>query len=271
MPARSIASATATRGRRRGNCAGEDVVRRRGRSLARFAGEGGVRGTSATRESLPPAASRRPLPQAGRGHGARPCLQRVHARLDRSCCSHRCSPHPPPRSRVQEKLAPCLACHGESGQSQTGRRALARRPAGVLPAGAAPHVPRAHARDRADDARCCKDASDADLRAMADAHRQAAAAASPTRRPADPGRTERAPALIQRNRCNFCHNCRISPASRTCRGIAGQREDYLRQGAARLQGQQPPRLRHPDGGRGRAADRRRLRRPRALSCARACK
>jgi cytochrome c553 len=42
----------------------------------------------------------------------------------------------------------------------------------------------------------------------------------------DPARLERARALIQQNRCNFCHNPDFSGAQQVPR-LAGQREDYL--------------------------------------------
>src|SRR5215813_6572796 len=42
----------------------------------------------------------------------------------------------------------------------------------------------------------------------------------------DPARTERARALIQQHRCNFCHNQNFSGEQNVPR-LAGQREDYL--------------------------------------------
>ena len=67
--------------------------------------------------------------------------------------------------------------------------------------------------------------SDDDLRSMADA-----IAKLPPPRPveaaADPARLERARALIQQHRCNFCHNPDFSGAQNVPR-LAGQREDYL--------------------------------------------
>src|SRR3989442_11806189 len=42
----------------------------------------------------------------------------------------------------------------------------------------------------------------------------------------DPARLERARAMIQQNRCNFCHNPDFSGAQQVPR-LAGQREDYL--------------------------------------------
>jgi cytochrome c553 len=48
----------------------------------------------------------------------------------------------------------------------------------------------------------------------------------PAAEPPDPGRIERARALIQQHRCNFCHNQDFSGAENVPR-LAGQREDYL--------------------------------------------
>ena len=67
--------------------------------------------------------------------------------------------------------------------------------------------------------------TDDDLRSMADI-----IAKLPPPRPVgetgDPARLERARALIQQNRCNFCHNPDFSGAQQVPR-LAGQREDYL--------------------------------------------
>jgi cytochrome c553 len=67
--------------------------------------------------------------------------------------------------------------------------------------------------------------SDADLRAMAESIARLppprAAADSP-----DAARMERARALIEQQRCSFCHNRDFSGADNVPR-LAGQREDYL--------------------------------------------
>jgi cytochrome c553 len=70
-----------------------------------------------------------------------------------------------------------------------------------------------------------KGLSDAELRAMADR-----IASLPPPRPAadrpDPARMERARAVIDQQRCNFCHNRDYSGEHNVPR-LAGQREDYL--------------------------------------------
>jgi cytochrome c553 len=68
--------------------------------------------------------------------------------------------------------------------------------------------------------------SDADLRAMA----ELIAKLPPPPRPAadapDAARMERARAVIEQQRCSFCHNRDFSGADNVPR-LAGQREDYL--------------------------------------------
>ena len=70
-----------------------------------------------------------------------------------------------------------------------------------------------------------KGLKDAELRAMAER-----IAKLPPPRPLadtpDPGRMERARAIVEQQRCNFCHNRGYSGAQNVPR-LAGQREDYL--------------------------------------------
>ena len=70
-----------------------------------------------------------------------------------------------------------------------------------------------------------KGMSDDDLRRMAAAISQLPAP-PPTSEPPDRTRAERARALIQQHRCNFCHNPDFSGEQNAPR-LAGQREDYL--------------------------------------------
>ena len=67
--------------------------------------------------------------------------------------------------------------------------------------------------------------SDNDLRAMADAIAKLPPP-QPAGGPADSARMERARALIEEHRCNFCHRRDYSGEQNAPR-LAGQREDYL--------------------------------------------
>jgi cytochrome c553 len=70
-----------------------------------------------------------------------------------------------------------------------------------------------------------KGLSDDDLRGMANGIAQLPPP-RPTAEPANPARLERARALIQQHRCDFCHNQDFSGEQNVPR-LAGQREDYL--------------------------------------------
>jgi cytochrome c553 len=70
-----------------------------------------------------------------------------------------------------------------------------------------------------------KGLSDDDLRGMAKAI-SSLPPPPPAAGPPDPARVERARALIQQHRCNFCHNEIFSGEENVPR-LAGQREDYL--------------------------------------------
>ena len=125
---------------------------------------------------------------------------------------------------VQEKLAPCLACHGESGQSQTPDvPSLGGQPAFYLLAQVLMFRERMRAIEPM--TTMLKGTSDAELRAMADAVAKLPPP-RPEATPAEPGRAERARALIQRNRCNVCHLPNLAGVENVPR-LAGQREDYL--------------------------------------------
>jgi cytochrome c553 len=67
--------------------------------------------------------------------------------------------------------------------------------------------------------------SDADLHAMAELIAKLPPP-QPAADPPDAGRMERARAIVEQRRCNFCHNRDYSGGENTPR-LAGQREDYL--------------------------------------------
>ena len=125
---------------------------------------------------------------------------------------------------VQQKLAPCLACHGESGQSQTPDvPSLGGQPAFYLLAEILMFRERMRAIEPMTS--MLQGTSDTDLRAMADALAKLPPP-PPDATPVDPGRAERARALIIRNRCNVCHTPNFAGIENVPR-LAGQREDYL--------------------------------------------
>jgi cytochrome c553 len=123
-----------------------------------------------------------------------------------------------------EKLIPCLACHGEKGQSE-----LENVPS--LGAQPAPYsliqlfLFREKMRVVEPMNEMAKGLSDDDLRSLADA----LAALPPPKPPADPGdpaRLERTRALTEENHCNVCHRPDFSGRENVPR-LADQREDYL--------------------------------------------
>jgi cytochrome c553 len=123
----------------------------------------------------------------------------------------------------EERVAPCLACHGEKGQSTTEN----------IPSLGAQQAPYALIQlfmfreklrvfEPMND--MTKPLTDDDLRIFSDF-----IAKLPKPVPAeagDPARMARAQAAAQQHRCNSCHNPDFSGKDNVPR-IAGQREDYL--------------------------------------------
>jgi cytochrome c553 len=125
---------------------------------------------------------------------------------------------------LEEKLAPCLACHGEKGQSQQPEvPSLGAQPAFYV------MVQLFMFRERLRIVEVMNaittGLTDDDLRNMADGIAKLSPP-HPVEEAGDPARIERARALIQQHRCNFCHNPDFSGAQQAPR-LAGQREDYL--------------------------------------------
>jgi len=133
-------------------------------------------------------------------------------------------PCPGRAQTLQERLTPCLTCHGTNGQSQ-----MPEVPSlGGLPSFyvmAQLYMFRERMRPLEPMSEMLKGTSDDDLRKMADMI-SALPAPPPDATPADPARMERARALIQRNRCNICHLPNFAGIENVPR-LAGQREDYL--------------------------------------------
>jgi cytochrome c553 len=125
---------------------------------------------------------------------------------------------------IAERLAPCLACHGESGTSSTPDvPSLGAQPAYFLLIQLFMFRERLRAIEPMTS--MLKGVSDDDLRRMADTIAKLPPP-QPEASPADPARVERAQELVAQHRCNFCHNGDYSGQENVPR-IAGQREDYL--------------------------------------------
>ncbi len=134
---------------------------------------------------------------------------------------------------IAERAAPCLACHGESGQSETPEiPSLGGQPAPYLliQLYLFREQQRASAFKKDDQmikvmSEMTKSFTDDDLRNFSDFIAKLPA----PKPPADTGdasRMQHASALITQNRCNNCHNLDLTGRENIPR-IANQREDYL--------------------------------------------
>jgi cytochrome c553 len=125
---------------------------------------------------------------------------------------------------IQERAAPCLACHGEKGQSETENTPS-------LGGQQAPYALiqlfmfREKLRLAEPMNEMTKAFTDDDLRTFSDFIATLPKPAPPAD-PGDPVRMQRAEALIQQNRCNSCHTTDFSGRDNIPRS-ADQREDYL--------------------------------------------
>jgi cytochrome c553 len=125
---------------------------------------------------------------------------------------------------IQERAAPCFACHGEHGQSQTDNTPS-------LGGQQAPYALiqlfmfREKLRTFQPMNDMAKPLSDDDLRVFSDFIATLPKPQPPADAP-DPERMQRAQALIAQNHCNSCHRPDFSGGDNVPR-IADQREDYL--------------------------------------------
>ena len=125
---------------------------------------------------------------------------------------------------IEERLTPCLACHGEKGQSTIPEvPSLGAQPAFYVTIQL--YMFRERMRVVEPMNAMTKGLGDDDLRRMADVISKLLPPLPASELP-DPARLERARALIQQHRCNFCHNQDFSGEKNVPR-LAGQREDYL--------------------------------------------
>jgi cytochrome c553 len=125
---------------------------------------------------------------------------------------------------VKERLPTCLACHGENGQSQTpGVPSLGAQQAYYVT------VQLLMFRDKLRVVEpmntMAKGLSDDDLRSFAEII-SALPAPQPAPGPVDEDRMQRGRALVEQNRCNFCHRPNFTGQDNVPH-IADQREDYL--------------------------------------------
>jgi cytochrome c553 len=125
---------------------------------------------------------------------------------------------------IQERAAPCLACHGEKGHSEIENIPSlgAQQPAYAL---IQLFMFREKLRIFETMNDMTKSFSDDDLRSFSDYLATLPKSAAPADA-GDPARLKRAQALIQQNHCDSCHNADFSGRDNVPR-IADQREDYL--------------------------------------------
>jgi len=123
-----------------------------------------------------------------------------------------------------KKLAPCLACHGEKGQSDNEKvPSLGAQPAPYSVIQLFLFREKMRVVEPMNEA--AKELSDGDLQSLADAL-AALPAPKPPANPGDPARLERARALTVQNHCNICHRSDFSGQGNVPR-LANQLEDYL--------------------------------------------
>jgi cytochrome c553 len=125
---------------------------------------------------------------------------------------------------IEERAAPCLACHGEHGQSE-----IENTPSlgGQQPPYALIQLFMFREKLRVFEPmnEMAKVLSDDDLRLFSDFIGKLPKPQPPAEA-GDPARMQRAQALVQQHRCNSCHNTDFSGKDNVPR-IANQREDYL--------------------------------------------
>jgi cytochrome c553 len=125
---------------------------------------------------------------------------------------------------IDARLAPCLACHGAQGRSETPLvPSLGGQPEFYLSVQLL--MFREKIRDVAPMTEMLRGAGDAELQAMAASVAKLPPPARSTE-PLDRARIEKARALIEQHRCNFCHKADYSGGENVPR-LARQREDYL--------------------------------------------
>jgi cytochrome c553 len=129
-----------------------------------------------------------------------------------------------PAAEPEARLAACLACHGVSGTSETPLvPSLGGQPEFFLTVQLV--MFREKLRPVEPMTQMLAGLADADLQAMA-GYLAKLPPAAPAVGDADRARLDRAKAVIEQNRCNFCHSGNYGGGENVPR-LAGQREDYL--------------------------------------------
>jgi cytochrome c553 len=130
---------------------------------------------------------------------------------------------PATAASLAERMEPCLACHGEKGQSENPEvPSLGAQPAGYSLIQL--YLFREKQRKVEVMNEYAKDLSDDDLRQFSDAI--AKLPAPPPDGAIDAARMQHGYALIEQNHCNLCHQSNLAGRDNVPR-IAAQREDYL--------------------------------------------
>jgi cytochrome c553 len=125
---------------------------------------------------------------------------------------------------IEARVAPCLACHGEHGQSETENTpSLGGQQAAY--ALIQLFMFREKLRSFETMNEMAKSLTDDDLRAFSDFIGKLPKPSPPTDA-GDPARMQRAQAIVTENHCNSCHKADFSGGDNIPR-IADQREDYL--------------------------------------------
>lgn len=124
----------------------------------------------------------------------------------------------------QDRVAPCLACHGEKGTSETENTPSL---GGQRPAYALIQLYMFREKLRTFDImnEMAKDLTDDDLRTFSD-YIGTLPKPTPPADAGDPARMQRGLAVVQQHRCNVCHTQDFSGQDNVPR-IGNQREDYL--------------------------------------------
>jgi cytochrome c553 len=125
---------------------------------------------------------------------------------------------------LKERLPTCLACHGEKGQSENPDvPSLGGQQAFYVTVQLLMFRERMRVVDPMNE--MAKGMSDDDLRNAAEFISKLPPP-QPAASPVDAARMDRARALVEANRCNFCHTANFAGQDNVPR-IANQREDYL--------------------------------------------